>query len=192
MEEYFHNKIIESQTLLENISKDRELIHSLIKITQICCASIEKGGKIIFAGNGGSAADAQHFATELMIRFEKERKSIASIALNSDSSLITACANDFGYDEIFKRQLEGLAKKNDVFIAISTSGKSQNIVKALEFSKKNKILSVLFTGANQSNVEKYCDYVIKIPSKNTARIQEGHTLIGHILCGIIEKNLQIK
>ncbi len=138
MEEYFHNKIIESQTLLENISKDRELIHSLIKITQICCASIEKGGKIIFAGNGGSAADAQHFATELMIRFEKERKSIASIALNSDSSLITACANDFGYDEIFKRQLEGLAKKNDVFIAISTSGKSQNIVKALEFSKKIK------------------------------------------------------
>ena len=192
MEDYFHDKIIESQELFEKISKDRELINSLIKITQICCGSIEKGGKIIFAGNGGSAADAQHFAAELMIRFEKERNSIASIALNSDSSLITACANDFGYDEIFKRQLEGLARKNDVFIAISTSGKSQNIVKALEFTQKNEILSILFTGANQSNVEKNCDYVIKIPSKNTARIQEGHTLIGHILCGMIEKNLQPK
>ena len=192
MEDYFHDKIIESQEVFEKISKDRELINSLIKITQICCGCIEKGGKIIFAGNGGSAADAQHFAAELMIRFEKERNSIASIALNSDSSLITACANDFGYDEIFKRQLEGLARKNDVFIAISTSGKSQNIVKALEFTKKNEILSILFTGANQSNVEKNCDYVIKIPSKNTARIQEGHTLIGHILCGMIEKNLQLK
>ena len=191
MEEYIYNKIIESQAVLEKISKDRELINALIQITRICCASIEKGGKIIFAGNGGSAADAQHFAAELMIRFEKERNSIASIALNSDTSLITACANDFGYDEVFKRQLEGLARKNDIFIAISTSGKSPNILKALEFSKKNKISSVLLTGANQSNVENYCDYVIKIPSKNTARIQEGHTLIGHILCGMIEKNSKL-
>ena len=188
MEDYILNTISESQELLEKIRCDKKLINSIRKVVKLCCTSIEKGGKIIFAGNGGSAADAQHFAAELMIRFEKNRSSIASIALNSDSCSITACANDFGYDQIFKRQLEGLATKNDVFIAISTSGKSKNILKALEFSKKNRILSILLTGYNKPDIQKNCDYIIEIPSTNTARIQEGHSLVGHILCGMIEKN----
>ena len=192
MEDYILNTINESQELLEKIRRDRELLNSIRNIVKVCCLSIEKGGKIIFAGNGGSAADAQHFAAELMIRFEKNRSSIASIALNSDSCSITACANDFGYDQIFKRQLEGLATKNDIFIAISTSGKSQNILKALDFSKKNRILSILLTGANKLDIQNKCDYIIEIPSTNTARIQECHALVGHILCGMIEKNFHLK
>ena len=192
MEDYILNTINESQELLEKIRCDRELINSIRKIVKVCCFSIEKGGKIFFAGNGGSAADAQHFAAELMIRFEKNRSSIASIALNSDSCSITACANDFGYDQIFKRQLEGLATKNDIFIALSTSGKSQNIIKALEFSKKNGIVSILLTGANKLDLQNSCDYIINIPSTNTARIQEGHSLVGHILCGMIENNFHSK
>ena len=121
---------------------------------------------------------------------KKKRKAIPSIALNSDTTLITACANDFGYENIFLRQLEGLANKKDVFIALSTSGKSKNVLKALEFAKLKNIKSVFLTGSHKSNINNLSDYIIKVPSENTARIQEIHSLCGHIICGIIERYFQ--
>jgi len=187
IDQYIKKNLEESKYLLEVMFRDDKVIHNLRKIALLCCSSIDKKGKIIFAGNGGSAADAQHFSTELMIRFEKERRAIPSIALNCDTTLITACSNDFGYENVFLRQLEGLATKKDVFIALSTSGQSKNVIKALQFAKSKKIKCVVFTGSNHSSIVNFSDYIIKVPSENTARIQEIHSLCGHIICGIIER-----
>ena len=189
MEDYFHDKIIETQEVLEKISKDRELINSLIKITQICCGSIEKGGKIIFAGNGGSAADAQHFAAELIGRFKKDRPSLPAMALNTDTSALTAIANDFNYETVFARQIQGIGNKEDILLAISTSGNSRNILEAVKAAKKKKLVTIGLTGKNSSLVSSKSDYCIFVSSKETSHIQELHIIVLHILCILIEKKL---
>lgn len=186
IEQYVKKNLDESKDLIDRILKDEMFTKNIMEVAILCCTSIENKGKIIFAGNGGSAADAQHFSAELMIRFQENRKSIPSIALNTDTSIITACANDFGFEDIFTRQLEGLANQNDIFIAISTSGNSQNILNALQFAKSKEIKSVLLTGSSNLDIKNFCDYIIRIPSKSTARIQELHSLCGHLICGIIE------
>jgi len=174
------------ESLLENNYNQFE------KLVEVCINSIKKGNKIIFFGNGGSAADAQHIATELVVRYKRNRRSIPAISLSTDTSALTAIGNDFSFKEIFSRQLESIGKKNDVAIGISTSGKSQNILKALELAKKKKLHSVFFTKKNYPNkkkINRISNIIIGVPSDDTARIQEMHILLGHLLCEAIDQIL---
>jgi D-sedoheptulose 7-phosphate isomerase len=158
-------------------------------LVNICVNCIRHGGKIMFFGNGGSAADSQHLATELTIRYSKSRLPIASIALSTDSSAITACANDLSYDDIFSRQIAALGKEGDVSIGISTSGNSQNVIRALEKSRQMNIIPAAFGGKDGGKLFGLADPFLIVPSNNTARIQEMHILIGHLLCDGLERKL---
>lgn len=154
-----------------------------------CEESILSGGKIIFFGNGGSAADAQHLATELTIRFINDRKPIAAISLTTDTSALTAAGNDFGFDYIFSRQLEAIGKSGDIAIGLSTSGNSTNILNALLCAKKNGIITVGFGGKDGGKMLPLCNHALIVPSDSTARIQEMHITLGHMLCGALEQRL---
>jgi len=154
-----------------------------------CAAAVRGGGKILFCGNGGSAADAQHLATELVVRFKADRAAIAALALTTDTSLLTAAGNDLGFDDIFARQIEALAKPDDVVIGISTSGNSENVVRALKAAAGLGATTVAFTGAGGGKLAAICDVLIAVPSDVTARIQEMHILIGHVLCEGLETAL---
>lgn len=154
-----------------------------------CANAIRAGGKILLLGNGGSAADAQHIATELTIRFIKDRAPIAAIALTTDTSAITAAGNDIGFDNIFSRQIEALAKPGDVVIAISTSGNSENIVRALDAAHLIGAVAAGLSGKGGGRMVGLADPLIIVPSRTTARIQEMHITIGHLLCGALEQEL---
>ncbi|MGB4056778.1 MAG: D-sedoheptulose 7-phosphate isomerase [Alphaproteobacteria bacterium] len=154
-----------------------------------CETSITNGGKILFFGNGGSAADAQHLATELTVRYSKNRKPIAALALTTDTSALTAIGNDFGFEDLFARQIEALGNPGDVALGISTSGKSPNVLKALKTARAQNLKTVGFTGQNGGDMASLCDILIKIPSPITARIQEMHITLGQMLCGALEKKL---
>lgn len=147
------------------------------------------GHKTLLAGNGGSAADAQHIAAEFVSRFYFDRPGIASIALTVNTSILTAIGNDYGYDQLFSRQLQTHGVEGDVFVGISTSGNSENILRALTVCKEKKIHAIGLTGSNSSKMDAACDICIKVPSRETPRIQEAHILVGHIVCCIVEENL---
>ncbi|MBA3026395.1 MAG: D-sedoheptulose 7-phosphate isomerase, partial [Sulfurimonas sp.] len=154
------------------------------------CVKLYRGfNKTILAGNGGSAADAQHIAAELVGRYGFDRPSIPSLALTTDTSNLTAIGNDYGYDKVFSRQLEGMGQSGDIFIGISTSGNSLNIINAFHSAKNKGIMTVALVGRDGGEMAKMADYAIIIPSNSTPRIQESHILIGHILCDIIEKEI---
>lgn len=144
------------------------------------------GNKVLIAGNGGSAADAQHIAAEFMGRFRKERPSLPAIALTTDTSILTAVGNDYGFDRVFARQLEGLVKKGDIFLAISTSGNSKNIVEAVKICRENSCKVIGFLGNEGGELARIVDLPIIVPSSHTARIQEAHITLGHIICEIVE------
>ena len=152
---------------------------------------IRNGGKILLCGNGGSAADCQHIAAELVVRFRSHvnRVALPAIAMTVDSSILTACANDYGFDYIFSRQVEAYANKCDILIAISTSGNSKNVIKAIEQAKKQKMTTIGLLGGDGGKMLAMCDYSVVIPSKATARIQESHIMIGHIWCELIDNSL---
>lgn len=176
----------------ENLKITREFESQadvILTITRKILAAFRRNKKIIIFGNGGSAADAQHFAAELVVKFEKKRKSLNAIALTTNSSVITACGNDFGFDEIFARQLEPIAQAGDVVIGISTSGNSPNVVKALTVASRKKIFTVGFTGKDGGIIKEVADVTLKAPSDVTARIQECHILAIHIICKLVEKSL---
>lgn len=179
--------IKESISIKETVLQD--CMEDIQKIIQLCVTTLKNGGKIILCGNGGSAADSQHLATELVVRFKKNRKSLAAIALTTNTSILTAIGNDYGFQNIFKRQLESLANKNDLLIAISTSGKSKNIIEAVKRAKQLGLKIIAFTGQNGIEFAKSCDVSLIIPSDNTARIQEAHILVGHIICEFLEDSL---
>ena len=160
----------------------------LAKLAQACVTSLKTGGKILFCGNGGSAADAQHLSTELVVRYRQNRPALASIALTTDTSLLTAAANDFSFDEVFSRQVEGLARPGDIFIGISTSGNSPNVLKALEAARKVGAIPAGFSGRDGGKMVGLADPLLIVPCDVTARIQEMHILIGHILCDHIERS----
>lgn len=159
----------------------------IIKISSLIIEVIKNGNKVLFCGNGGSASDSNHLATEFMSRFKLERDSYPAISLSANNSIITAIANDYSFKDVFKRQIEGLGKENDILIAISTSGRSENILEAVKQAKKQNIKTVLLTGNNDEEYD--CDVVIKAPSKKTEEIQEMHIALGHIICEIVEKEL---
>ncbi len=150
---------------------------------------IGSGGKVIFFGNGGSAADAQHLSAEFVGRFKLERNALPAIALNTNTSIITAVGNDYGFDEIFSRQIDAWAKTGDVVIGISTSGESENILKGIEKAKSMNAKTIGFTGKGGGRLAKMVDIAIIVPSSDTPRIQEGHITIGHIICDLVEKML---
>jgi len=152
----------------------------------ICIDSLKQGGKILIFGNGGSAADAQHIAAELVGRYKLERKGLSAIALSTDTSSLTAIANDYGYEHVFDRQIEALANPEDVAIGISTSGNSSNVINALQLAKNIGCKSIGLSGKSGGNMNKLCDVNLVIPAKDTARIQEMHILVGHIICHLIE------
>jgi D-sedoheptulose 7-phosphate isomerase len=165
------------------------LVEPFEEVLMASTACIKAGGKILFCGNGGSAADAQHLATELTVRYKTDRAPIAAIALTTDTSALTAIGNDFGFEQLFARQLAALGKKGDVFIAISTSGNSRNVINALTEARKMGITTIGFSGKTGGNMASLCDILLNVPSTTTARIQEMHITLGQMLCGALELNL---
>ena len=161
----------------------------IIVASKIISEAFKKNNKLLICGNGGSASDAQHFSAELVGRFKKDRVSLPALALNTDTSSITAIANDYDYKMVFSRQIEGLGQKGDILLAISTSGNSKNIKEAIKSAKKKKITTIGLTGKNKSIVWKASDYCIAVPSKETSHIQEMHIIVLHLLCILIEKNI---
>jgi len=151
--------------------------------------SVRSGGKLLLFGNGGSAADAQHIAAELIVRYKADRAAISAIALTTDSSTLTACGNDMGFDALFERQIEGLGRKGDVAIGISTSGNSMNVIKGLDRARSMGLKTVGLTGGTGGRMRTVCDALIIVPSTVTARIQEMHGMIGHVLCKALEQRL---
>ena len=171
-----------------SLLSNEALIQQVSSLANRCSDSLKAGGKIIFCGNGGSFADAQHLSAEFSSRFLFDRPGLASLALGTNSSAMTAIGNDYGYEEVFAREIEAIAEPRDLIIAITTSGNSANIIKALASAKRKKIPAVVLTGAGRGNLEPDIE-TINIPSSETARIQESHILIGHIICGLVESNI---
>ncbi len=155
----------------------------------MCCAALRAGKKILLAGNGGSAADAQHLAGELVSRLNFDRPGLAAFALTTDTSVLTAVGNDYGYEKVFARQVSAVGTPGDVFFGISTSGTSPNILRALEEGRRRGLVTVGFTGRTGGQMPPLCDYCIQAPSSETPKIQEAHIVLGHILCGLIECEL---
>mgnify|MGYP001185774093 FL=1 len=186
MNPYIKTIISKSIEVKQSLLKDHLLLEKVNKVCEICLSAYKKGNKIILAGNGGSAADSQHIAAEFVSRFEFDRPGLPALALTTDTSILTAIGNDYGYENLFSRQLEAQACEGDIFIGITTSGTSPNILKAFDAAIDKKLTTIGFCGSKGISSEN-CDYVLKVPSDKTARIQESHILIGHIICGYIEK-----
>ncbi len=186
MESEIISILSESIAMKEKLKIQAPLIE---KISKEIINTYNNGGKVILFGNGGSAADAQHIAAEFVGKFYKNRESLPALAFHTNTSVVTATANDFGYDTIFERQVSAFVDEGDVVIGISTSGNSPNVVKGLEKAKGLGGITVGLTGAKENQIEKIADYCIKVPSTDTPRIQEGHITIGHIICYLVEKEL---
>lgn len=185
MTQFITQHIQQSIETKQAILQSSDCINSIESVANVCKNALANGKKILIAGNGGSAADAQHIAAELVGRFEKERDGLAALALTTDTSALTAIANDYGYNFVFSRQVQGLGNEGDVFIGISTSGNSANIVEAVNVAKQKNVTTVCLTGQG-GKLPELCDYAIKVPCSRTATIQESHIMIGHILCALIE------
>ena len=183
------NLIASSIEVKQALLNNESLIAQIDTIVTVVTNAFKNGNAVYFAGNGGSAADAQHLAAEFSGRFYKDRKALPSDALHCNTSYLTAVANDYSYDVIYARLLEGLAKKGDVLIGISTSGNSGNIVKAFEKAKEMGVITVGFTGSKGGKMKDISDYLINVPSDTTPRIQESHILVGHIICELVEQNI---
>jgi len=189
MNDYIKTQIQDTQRLMAAMLADNSLLRRVEAAAEACILALKNGGKILLAGNGGSAADAQHIAGEFVSRFAFDRPGLPAIALTTDTSILTAIGNDFGYEKLFARQVQAHAQKGDVFIAYSTSGKSPNVITALQEAKKRGVVCIGMTGNHGTRMSELCDYCIEIPSAHTPKIQEGHAVLGHILCGIIERAL---
>jgi D-sedoheptulose 7-phosphate isomerase len=189
MKNYIIKQIAESAATKQAILDNEPLLETIVTVAKACVEVYRQEKKTLLAGNGGSAADAQHIAAELVGRYGFDRPSIPSLALTTDTSNLTAIGNDYGYDKVFSRQLEGMGQEGDLFIGISTSGNSQNIINAFESAHHKGITTVALVGRDGGKMAAMANYAIIIPSNATPRIQESHILVGHILCDIIEKEL---
>ena len=189
MKDTINTCILNSMKLNELLLNDSSIHSTLINIVDLIVNSYKKSNKVLFCGNGGSAADAQHIAAELSGRFYKDREPLYAEALHVNSSFVTAVANDYGFDHVYSRMIEACGKKGDVFFAISTSGNSKNIVNALIKANEIGIVTIGLTGNNKGKMNDYCDFLIETPSIDTPRIQESHILIGHIICQLVEEKM---
>jgi len=174
---------------LATVEKLREQVPFFEDLARRVIACLDAGGKVIFCGNGGSAADAQHLSTEFVVRYRQNRRALASIALHTDTSIMTACANDFGFETVYARQIEALANAGDMVFGISTSGNSPNVVRALEAAKEKGCLAVAFTAQGGGRCAEVADLIFRAPTSVTARAQECHLLAGHILCDLVEETV---
>ena len=176
--------------LMQSIQIKEDLLHTrieqIIDLSNMVIDSLKKGGKVMLFGNGGSASDSQHIAAELVGRYQKDRQALPAIALTTNTSIITAIANDYGYEFIFSKQVEALGQKNDIAVGISTSGKAKNVAMAIKQAKKMGIKTIVFTGGDGGEVARLADVSLIVPSKVTARIQEAHIAVGHIICELVE------
>ena len=187
IEEIFQREFEQHKSVVEATAKAVQIEFAAAVV--LMEESLRRSGKLLFFGNGGSAADAQHLAAELVIRYKTDRKAIAAIALTTDTSTLTACGNDLGFDALFERQIEALGREGDVAVGISTSGKSPNVLRGLKQARKAGLATVGLTGGSGGEMASVCDSVIKVPSVVTARIQEMHITIGHMLCVALETRL---
>lgn len=184
---YYESEVREHAEVLAAVG--RTLAPEFEKLVRVCSDALKNGNKLMFFGNGGSAADAQHLATELTVRYKKNRPAIAAIALTTDTSALTAIGNDFGFEDLFSRQIEALGKPGDVAIGITTSGKSPNIIRALKQAKQTGIVAAAFGGKGGGDLHGLANPLLVVPSNTTARIQEMHITLGQMLCGAIEVEL---
>jgi len=171
------------------LAADAALHTTMEAVVDLVVRALGQGNKLLFAGNGGSAADCQHMAGEFVSRFMFDRNPLPAVALTTDSSILTAIGNDYGYEQVFSRQVQGLACAGDVLIAYSTSGNSPNIVKALQVARELQVATVGLTGASEGRMNPYCDYLLQVPSTCVPRIQEGHLLMGHTICELVEHRM---
>ena len=185
--DYIRDAIGESIRVKQALLEEGDMVATILLVARKCVEAYGRGNKIMFAGNGGSAADSQHLAAELVSRFDFDRPGLPAIALTTDTSMLTAIGNDYGYERVFQRQLESNGRKGDVLVGISTSGNSGNVICALQCAREMGITTVGFSGATGGAMEDACDHLIKVPSRSTARIQEAHITIGHIICGLVEQ-----
>jgi len=181
--------INESIKVKQALLADVNLIAQIDTVVKVITTAFQNGNSVYFAGNGGSAADAQHLAAEFSGRFYKDRKALPSEALHCNTSYLTAVANDYSYEVIYARLIEGITKPGDVLVGISTSGNSGNIVKAFEMAKTKQVVTIGFTGDKGGKMKEISDYLINVPSNDTPRIQESHILVGHIICELVESNI---
>ena len=181
--------IASSISVKQEILQNEELLAAIEKAVSIITLAFENGNKVLFCGNGGSAADAQHLAAEFSGRFYKNRRALPSEALHCNSSYLTAVANDYSFDVIYSRLVDGIGEAGDVLVGLSTSGNSANIVKAFEVASAKEMINIGFTGVTGGTLKAYSDVLINVPSSDTPRIQESHIMIGHIICQLVEENL---
>ena len=181
--------LVRSRDTLQAAIDDAEFVAAIRDIAEVTANAIGNGCKLLLAGNGGSAADAQHLAGEMLSRLNYDRAPAAALALTTDTSVLTAIGNDYGYDRLFERQILGLGRAGDVFIAISTSGRSPNILRALEVARERRIITVGFTGRTGGEMPLRCDLCLRAPSDSTPLIQQVHITAGHIICGLVEERL---
>jgi D-sedoheptulose 7-phosphate isomerase len=183
-------KIIQSSIeAKQKVLQDKQLLVAVEKAVDVIASSLKNGGRIYFCGNGGSAADAQHLAAEFSGRFYTDRKALPAEALHCNTSYLTAVANDYSFDVVYSRMIEGIGNEGDVLVGLSTSGNSPNIVKAFEAAREKKIRTIAFTGQTGGTMKNLSDLLINIPSTDTPRIQESHILLGHIICQLVEEKI---
>ena len=178
-----------SREVIEQAAGDRALCSAIVAIADRLVRTLRDGGKVMLAGNGGSAADAQHIAAELVGRFVTDRPPLAALALTTDTSALTAIGNDYGFEHVFERQLRALARKGDVFIGLSTSGRSPNVLAALKAARELGVVTVGFTGTKGTDLRALCDLVLVAPSDETALIQQVHITAAHAICGLVEREM---
>lgn len=178
-----------SRTLVDAMAGDSVLLEQIEHVVQLSVDALLRGNKLLFAGNGGSAADAQHWAGELVSRFNFDRPGLPAMALTTDTSILTAIGNDYGYDYVFARQVEALGRKGDLLMAISTSGNSKNILRAMAAAREAGLGVIGFTGRKGGTMADQCDLCLRVPSDETPKVQEGHEILGHLICNLIEQEI---
>ena len=187
--DYISAQIAEAQRVMSAMLADNSLLSNIESAATACITCMQNSGKILLAGNGGSAADAQHIAGEFVSRFAFDRPGLPAIALTTDSSILTAIGNDYGYEALFARQVQAHGNKGDIFIGYSTSGKSPNILRAFKEARSLGLICIGLTGNRGGPMTELCDFLLEVPSSDTPKIQEGHLVLGHILCGLVEEEL---
>ncbi len=188
--ESVENRIRETAENIQSLAADRALLAVLVQVTDVCIEALQRGNKLLFAGNGGSAADAQHMAAELISRFHYDRPGLPAFSLSTDTSVLTAIGNDYGYEQLFARQIEAIGQAGDVFFALSTSGRSPNVCKALRVARERGLATVALTGrSGGERLAGLADFRLCAPSDSTPRIQECHIVLGHNICELIERRM---
>jgi D-sedoheptulose 7-phosphate isomerase len=186
---YVVEQIRATQRIMGDMLDDSALLSRAEDAARACIKCVQLGGKVLLAGNGGSAADAQHMAGEFVSRFAFDRPGMAAVALTTDTSILTAIGNDYGYEKIFARQIHAIGRTGDVFIGYSTSGKSPNVLEAFRVAREVGLICIGFTGNRGGAMRDLCHHLLEVPSAETPKIQEGHLVLGHIVCGLIEHEM---